>query len=818
MGEVYRADDLTLEQAVALKFLPDAWSQNADAIARFRNEVRVARQVSHPNVCRVYDLGEVEGLWFLSMEYVDGEDLGSLLRRIGRLPSDKALEIARKLCAGLAAAHDKGILHRDLKPANVMLDRRGHVLLTDFGLAGIAGEIAGKDITSGTPAYMAPEQLAGEEVTVRSDIYSLGLVLYELFTGKLPFESDTLAGLQRARRETAPESLTTLVRDIDPTVERVILRCLQPKAALRPPSALSVAAALPGGDPLAAALAAGETPSPEMVVAAGEGTGLAPRFAIPIFVLILAGIAAAYAITVRGSALDLADPRYSPEVLQAKARELLPRLGYPAEPYDEASKLTWYQEFFDWVKSHDKPVPDWKRVFSQEPAMLRYMYRTSPGPMTASEFHTDLLTPGIVNGDDPPITAAGMTYLELDQHGHLMYFEARPPQLLEPAKDVPAIDWTPLFAAAALDPAKLTPAEPLWTWLSTSDARAAWTGTWPGSNRELRVEAAALRGKPVGFHVLGPWSKPWRVKQPEGSVLTNAEFLVEMVLLVVILIGAPLLARKNLLRGRGDRRGAFRLALFLFAVHMLIWLCRSHVILSMGTLGMFLVAIVSSTFAGVLVWIIYLALEPYVRRNWPQTLISWTSALSGRLSDPIVGRDALVGMLSGVILTVLAHGVGAWERHGTPLMADTEALYGPRGMFGLLLQIVPYAVRNVLFYLFVLYLLRAMLRKEWVAAIAFTVIFLPISGISKDHLAMDLAWVSLVWLMRAFVLLRWGPLAVAVQQWFYGVLFSVPTTTHMSAWFSSQAIIPLAILAAMAAWALRISMKGYRLFPKDLFG
>src|SRR5437764_1385229 len=193
MGEVYRADDLSLDQPVALKFLPVAWSQNADAIARFRNEVRVARQVSHPNVCRVYDLGEVEGLYFLSMEYVDGEDLGSLLRRIGRLPSDKAIEIARKLCAGLAAAHDKGILHRDLKPANVMIDGRGQVLITDFGLAGFAGQVEGGEIRNGTPAYMAPEQLAGKEVSVRSDIYALGMVLYEIFSVKLPFESYTLA-------------------------------------------------------------------------------------------------------------------------------------------------------------------------------------------------------------------------------------------------------------------------------------------------------------------------------------------------------------------------------------------------------------------------------------------------------------------------------------------------------------------------------------------------------------------------------------------------------------------------------------------------
>src|ERR1017187_2903757 len=118
MGEVYRANDLTLDQPVALKFLPEAMARDAGMLARFHNEVRIARQVSHPNVCRVYDLGEVNGQPYLSMEYIDGEDLGSLLRRIGRLPADKALEFARRICAGLAAAHDKGVLHRDLKPSN----------------------------------------------------------------------------------------------------------------------------------------------------------------------------------------------------------------------------------------------------------------------------------------------------------------------------------------------------------------------------------------------------------------------------------------------------------------------------------------------------------------------------------------------------------------------------------------------------------------------------------------------------------------------------------------------------------------------------
>jgi serine/threonine protein kinase len=242
MGEVYRAHDLTLGQEVALKFLPEVAARNPAALARFYNEVRIARQVSHANVCRVYDLGEVDGQPYLSMEYVDGEDLGSLLRRIGRLPSDKAVEIARQLCAGLAAAHAKGVLHRDLKPANVMLNGRGHVVVTDFGLAALADEIPGEEIRNGTPAYMAPEQLAGREVTVQSDIYSLGLVLYEIFTGKRAFEASTLAELVRLHSETTPVSPSTLVKELDPAVESAILRCLDPEPSNRPSSALAVAA------------------------------------------------------------------------------------------------------------------------------------------------------------------------------------------------------------------------------------------------------------------------------------------------------------------------------------------------------------------------------------------------------------------------------------------------------------------------------------------------------------------------------------------------------------------------------------------------
>ena len=270
MGEVYRADDLTLGQSVALKFLPREVEADEARRSRLVNEVKLARQISHANVCRVYDIGDVEGRHFLSMEYVDGEDLAGLLRRIGRLPQEKAIEIARQLCAGLAAAHDQGVLHRDLKPANVMIDGRGRAKITDFGLAVVADDRGGAEHGAGTPGYMAPEQLAGGAASVKSDLYALGLVIYELLTGERPFSATSKEELARAQLETTPASPSSRVEGLDPAVERVVLRCLRSEPGERPPSALAVAAGLPGGDPLAAALAAGETPSPELVANAGE--------------------------------------------------------------------------------------------------------------------------------------------------------------------------------------------------------------------------------------------------------------------------------------------------------------------------------------------------------------------------------------------------------------------------------------------------------------------------------------------------------------------------------------------------------------------
>ncbi len=341
MGEVYRADDLKLGQPVALKFLPAGLERDQARLNRFLGEVRMSLRVTHPNVCRVYDIGDVDGEHFISMEYVDGEDLASLVRRIGRLPQDKAVEMARQLCAGLHAAHEEGILHRDLKPANVMLDGRGRIKITDFGLAGLQESFKGADIGVGTPAYMAPEQISSREVTARSDIYALGLVLYELFTGKRAFSGRTPAELARAHRDTPPTSPSSIITDLDATVESVILRCLEKDPLKRPPSALAVSAALPGGDPLAAALAAGETPSPEMVAEAGQNEGLNPMVAGACLTAFAIGLVLYLFTASRTQVTALTPLPNSPEVLVNEARELLARIGYELPPGDRTFGFIW---------------------------------------------------------------------------------------------------------------------------------------------------------------------------------------------------------------------------------------------------------------------------------------------------------------------------------------------------------------------------------------------------------------------------------------------------------------------------------------------
>jgi serine/threonine-protein kinase len=603
MGEVYRADDMKLGQPVALKFLPAALQADDDRRDRFYNEVRMARQVTHPAVCRVHDVGEVDGHLFLSMEYVDGEDLGSLLRRIGRLPQDKAIELSRQLCAGLGAAHDKGVLHRDLKPGNVMVDGRGRVRITDFGLSGLVDGIGADDVRSGTPAYMSPEQLAGREVTVRSDVYALGLVLYELFTGKRAFDGRSIQELSRQREE-LPEDPSSVVGDLDPAAERVILRCLERDPADRPQSALAVAAALPGGDPLAAALAAGETPSPEMVAALAAAEGMAPGRALACVGLVLAAMVAA---PLMGGGLQLPStvplPR-SPAALEDRARDYVRQLGYTQPPVDEASGWGLDMDHMRWAIANDHTAQRWSGYSTNDPPFLIFTYRSSPRPMVSQ------YSSGRVRANQPPMSLSGMTELQLDTLGQLIALFVVPDQVEDPQTPPAAPgDPRPLFEMAGLDLAAFRSVPSQWIPASYADQRAAWEGPYTAKAFPVRVEVAWYRGKPVYFDVVAPWGRPQRAEPFRFTSREEIGFRIGGILAILVVSMAGLLARRNLNMGRGDRRGATRLAGFTLLAGIVSWALEAdHVADFGGEMGLVLRGVAWRLLLAAFIWVLYLAL------------------------------------------------------------------------------------------------------------------------------------------------------------------------------------------------------------------
>jgi serine/threonine-protein kinase len=801
MGEVYRADDLKLGQPVALKFLPRALATDPVRRERFFAEVRITRQLAHPNICRVYDIAEVDGQHFLSMEYIDGEDLASLIKRIGHLSNEKALDIFRQLASGLMAAHEKGVLHRDLKPSNIMIDGHGRVRITDFGLAIAAAEeeTEAAEIL-GTPAYMAPEQFEGKGATTRSDIYSLGLVFYEVCTGKRAFTATTLAELRQQKVGMPPRAPSEIRQGIDPVVERLILRCIERDPRARPASVAQLAMALPGGDPLAAAIAAGETPSPELVAASGSKEGLHPAISVALLAWVIVGALLGTWLGDRDLQQRNVQMGRPPSFLIERARDILRTSGYA-----EGSDSNY--GYFPPARPGELLVPGASNSDLTTSVFPLFWYRESPLPLAADRSNPS----GSIN--DPPLRYPGDALVVLDSLGRLRLLRViAPPKADVRNASAPAV--SSLLSDAGFDPSDWSPVEPEMNPVFFADVRAAWRGTLKEQpNAPLRIEAAMYGGRLVSFDVINPGSSS-DVLQPGSSGIRFINGVI-LLTLIVLFVGTIFFARRNLRLGRGDRRGAARLSfaiMFWFLFSRILTAHYEFISVPVGLERLVDVVGIALLSAGVC-WSFYMALEPLVRRRWPSILVSWTRLLSGEWRDPLVGRHVFAGCALGVFQFVcLDHLLGLSVSTVNLIGLRLTNALGVSWFLSHLLESLADATIFALGILCLLAILRMVIRSDAVVFAGFVLIPIVVTtaGLIRSiinpwiFVANELIFLTLC----IFVVMRYGLVALAVSMLVESILVDYPMTLQSSQWYSSASFGALAVVALIAIYGFHTSLAG----------
>lgn len=817
MGEIYRADDLVLGEPVALKFLHQSVAASKEMLL---NELKLARQVSHPNVCRLFDVGEAGGRLFLSMEYVDGEDLAALLQRIGRLPADRAMMLARQLFSGLAAAHAKGVLHCDLKPANIMIDGRGNARITDFGIARLEAPIEDSGVlAAGTPAYMAPEQLVGQTATAKSDVYSLGLVLFEMTTGVHPFADRSRQRMIEAHLKRHPPPPSTLAPDIDPTLERIIQQSLEKEPRDRPGSALAVAAALSTGDPLELALSIGETPSPELLAQARSSDALQPRQAL-LWCLAIALLLLLTAQTAESARrFREAGLRHPPEVMAEKAREILSDFGWPREAEHEAFGYMQAQE----AGAHRIEVAGLHPGAGGEaapPALAQvlFWYRRSSEALIPSDLAL-LIFDGVRTGPYDPPTAlhAGDALVLLHPAGWLDHLELRPQRLpdVTPRLDM-RTDYGPLLRAAGLDPARFESERALIMPPFFADDGAYLHGTSAALPQlPLEIRAAGYQGRPVYFRLTPELPEIDPPEAPFWTAFFDDFYDWYDLIYIFGALGAIPLARFNLRRGRGDRRGAWRLAIFMFGLKAAIFLFDGIFVLDLRTQWAIVnLQVGQALLEAALAWIFYLALEPYVRRIWPHTLISWTRLLAGRFQDPLLARHVLIGISFGAFWMVLAQLdplLPAWLGLPHKLEPVSAVPFNSALSAGVALATtaneVQLAVYNSVYSLLVLVLLRFVCRRAGLA----TGVYIASLSVLYSHLGSHpvISLFTIGFLLaagEAWLLVHHGLVSLTVATFTYGLLSHFPITLDRGAWYASAGYFAIFLLTVATAWAAHQSL------------
>jgi serine/threonine-protein kinase len=591
-----------------------------------------------------------------------------------------------------------------------------------------------------------------------------------------------------------------------------------------------VAASFPGGDPLQAALAAGETPSPEMVAAAGPAGGMRPGLASACLAIVLVSILASAFLADRVWLANRIPMEKSFDVLKADAREIIQELGYEESPKDSAAAIEL--DMVGYTRAvQTADGPSLAEIIEQpNQPIVSVLYRQSARSIVPSQLG------GKVTIHDPTSGNGDITVV-LDLTGTLDYLRVTPKRVERSEEEPAAPDWPKLFEVAGLQFEEFEPVEPELQPPGYADTRMAWSGVLKNrGDTPARIEAASLRGKPVYFRKVVPtdgslWSgEETQTPEPPKSIVVG--FLIVLLAgFVLVAGGAIFLVVRSLRLGRGDRRGALRIAVAVFILRMLHWTLTGHHTASLGELYLAAVAISGALTIAVLFWGGYVALEPYVRRFWPESIVSWSRLLSGRFRDPLVGRDILVGFTvsAGLGAVGLLFFWWAESRELIPMLANQghdSAMQGGRFVIGKLfstpLVSLSFASVVILFFL----ILRLIVRLTWLAVVILSVIWGLLMGLQWVVLLFargpvigtfifGFAWGVVMTVVVVGLLIRFGVLALFADAFCSTLVTSFAITADSSApYFSASLIGPLAA-ALLVVFAYRAALAGRPLFQEE---
>jgi serine/threonine-protein kinase len=619
------------------------------------------------------------------------------------------------------------------------------------------------------------------------------LVLYEVFTGRRAFPEKDPDELTRLYEAYKPSSVSDLVPNIDPRISKVIRQCLEIDTALRPPSAQAVAASLPKADPLAKALAEGRTPSPENVANAPEKGSLAPSVAMALLTAVVLGVVLIAALAPRATISGLMPMTRSPDALAARARTIFDRMGCTDLPADYRYGYFYDYDYLDHTVGADATRQRWSALVTGRVPAIVFWFRQSQQFLIA-EGMSPRLYPGRVTPLDPAVSLPWSASVELDPNGRLIEFIRVPDRQTASPPDANEIDFQPFFAEAKLDWSRAKETTPSFAPPFFAERQFAWESPPPdGAGEPLRVEAATHNSQVAYFKVYhGVWEQPDSLRHPL-EIGPGPFHYIYAGLFFLTIFGAAVLARQNLRLGLGDMTGATRLALFLFACHLVCMaLVADHVPSFRDEATWLMKAIGFAALWSGLCWLVYYALEPYVRRYWPWRMISWNRLLVGRFRDPMVGRDVLIGAVLGTFMALaLQLGVIVPPLFGyaSPVPLVTWPTAYTNVPFHLLMEI-PVAIRDALQWYFVLFLFVLLVRRTWLAAALVFALHLAFNLTQEPEV--NLFWATAMGaavLASLYVTLRYGLLAYTVGLFFCYFLYQVPLTLDPSSWFWWQSVI-----------------------------